>query len=50
MKKLFLSAAVLAVGACTAVQQEVGPIVTGTNPIIPGPFTADPKSNGLFIP
>ena len=44
MKKLFLSTAVLAMAACTAVQPEGDAIVTGTNPIITGQFTADPTA------
>ena len=44
VSKLLLSAAVLSMTACVARKQEGDVIVTGTNPIITGQFTADPTA------
>ena len=44
MKKLILLAAVLCLASCVARQPEGDVIVTGTNPIITGQFTADPTA------
>ena len=44
MKYLILSAAVLCLASCVAGQSECDVIVTGTNPIITGQFTADPTA------
>ena len=44
MKYLILSAAVLCLASCVGGQSECDVIVTGTNPIITGQFTADPTA------
>ena len=44
MKKLVVSAALLALAGCAGVPQTGGLIVTGTNPVISGQFTADPTA------
>ena len=44
MKKLVVSAALLALAGCAGVPQTGGIIVTGTNPVISGQFTADPTA------
>lgn len=44
MKKLVVSAALLAFAGCAGVPQTGGIIVTGTNPVISGQFTADPTA------
>ena len=44
MKDLLVSAALLAVAGCAGVQETGEKIVTGTNPIISGQFTADPTA------
>ena len=44
MKKLFLLSAVMLLASCNQPQVECEQIITGTNPIITGQFTADPTA------
>ena len=44
MKKLFLPAAVMLLASCNQPQADCEQIITGTNPIITGQFTADPTA------